>query len=267
MAAGKNSTGGVFPSGSAVLISDRLALCAKHVFEDYWKRAEYGDLLDGENTPSFQIAAAGGFGAEARSCQWDVQKIWTSKATDVAVMALAPREGMATSWRLSPVDIAPPRVGDVVLACGFADSNAEEIVLDGSPAFVWNDRPVVSRGVVVAVHPQARDAGLLSFPCFEFDGRVDAGMSGGPVFSERGSICGLVASGEGQTGDGFRASAALLWPAMAISLDGSFLGRPPGPVPLIAAGDDGLFELAGRHRVAFKSSPDGSINTASLLKE
>ena len=38
---------------------------------------------------------------------------------------------------------------------------------------------------------------MLPFPCYHVGARFDAGMSGGPVFDEYGSLCGLVCASLG----------------------------------------------------------------------
>jgi hypothetical protein len=265
LGAGKNATGGAYPSGSAVLVSDRLALCARHVLNDYWEKAQYGPIPEGETVANFQMLAAGGFGA-ARTCQWDVEKFWTRAETDVAVLAVTPREGEARGWNYPVVDLAPPRVGETVIACGFTDSSAEETTLSGSPAFIWTDRPTVSRGVVTAVHHRKRDDGFLTFPCFEFDGRVDPGMSGGPIFNGDGRLCGVVASGEGNDVDGYRSAGALLWAAMAIELDGAALGEPAGKYPLLRVAFEGRISAVGLDLVRPKLCEDGGIRNLELLR-
>jgi V8-like Glu-specific endopeptidase len=265
LGAGKNATGGAYPSGSAILVSDRLALCARHVLTNYWEKAHYGPIPEGETVPNFQMLAAGGFGA-ARTCQWDVEKFWTRADTDVAVLAVAPREGEARGWTYPVVDLAPPTVGETVIACGFTDSSAEETTLNGSPAFIWKDKPTVSRGVVTAVWPQKRDDGFLTFPCFEFDGRVDPGMSGGPIFNEDGRLCGVVASGEGNDVDGYRSAGALLWAAMAIDLDGADLGEPAGKYPLLRMAIEGKISAVGLERVRRELREDGGIRNLVLIR-
>lgn len=52
-----------------------------------------------------------------------------------------------------------------------------------------------STGRITEVYPDGRDATMLPTACFETSARFDAGMSGGPVFGEDGTVCGVVASG------------------------------------------------------------------------
>ena len=55
-----------------------------------------------------------------------------------------------------------------------------------------NDEFMSSVGVVREIHDWRRDKVNLPFPCYRVGARFDAGMSGGPVFDEYGSLCGLV---------------------------------------------------------------------------
>ncbi len=50
-----------------------------------------------------------------------------------------------------------------------------------------------SIGVVRDIFEMRRDQ-HLPFPCYQVSARFDGGMSGGPVFDETGSLCGLVCS-------------------------------------------------------------------------
>jgi S1-C subfamily serine protease len=52
-----------------------------------------------------------------------------------------------------------------------------------------------STGRITEIYPDGRDATMLPTACFETSARFDAGMSGGPVFGEDGTVCGVVASG------------------------------------------------------------------------
>jgi S1-C subfamily serine protease len=49
-----------------------------------------------------------------------------------------------------------------------------------------------STGRITEIYPDGRDAPTA---CFETSARFDAGMSGGPVFGDDGTVCGVVASG------------------------------------------------------------------------
>jgi hypothetical protein len=64
-----------------------------------------------------------------------------------------------------------------------------------------------STGRITEVYPDGRDATMLPTACFETSARFDAGMSGGPVFGEDGTVCGVVASGMAQD-DGYTSYAS-----------------------------------------------------------
>lgn len=81
---------------------------------------------------------------------------------------------------------------------------------------------------------------MLNFPCFQTDARFEPGMSGGPIFRENGSVCGVICSGGlGGEKDGYISNASLIWPAMATSIEINF--KKGNPLEQIT-----LYELAKR---------------------
>jgi hypothetical protein len=73
---------------------------------------------------------------------------------------------------------------------------------------------------VLEVFPLRRDDSLLHFPSFSIDARFDGGMSGGPIFNEKGQLCGLVcACLDPAPGQRHISYGASLWPAMYLNVD------------------------------------------------
>ncbi|MEO8000663.1 MAG: trypsin-like peptidase domain-containing protein [Arenimonas sp.] len=52
-------------------------------------------------------------------------------------------------------------------------------------------------GIVTDLYPDGRDSVMLPFPCFQSDMPIYGGNSGGPVFDEKGRICGINCSSFG----------------------------------------------------------------------
>lgn len=271
MGAGRNDTGGAFSSGSAVLIARNLALGAKHVIEQYCDMTHYSRPSEDDESvivTRFSMFVGGGFGNDGLLSQWDVPEARGIKATDVAVLVLTPRTGPGSAgWGYPEVDLAPPEVGDEVLVCGFAEPSTTEVEHGDEPVIDWRARPVVRNATVTAVHPLKREPpGLLSFPSFEFDASVDASMSGGPIFNSSGRLCGLVASGGSSESDGLPSAGALLWPAMAHHLPGSYFGKHDPQYPLYRAAKDGVFKTRNLERVKVVFKGNGTVDRVHLLK-
>jgi hypothetical protein len=77
-----------------------------------------------------------------------------------------------------------------------------------------NDEPMASVGIVREIFDSRRDLYGMPWPCYQVSARFDAGMSGGPVYDETGSLCGLVCSNiDGSHIDGEPVSyVTTLWP-------------------------------------------------------
>jgi hypothetical protein len=110
-------------------------------------------------------------------------------------------------------------------------------------------RPFTTYATVTQVFEERRDSGLLDFPCFEIDGRIAGGMSGGPVFNERGSLCGINCSSlQGADADlSYTSWIASLWPALGTPVEFEGPGLTcKGPYPLSELSTVGALTLDDR---------------------
>jgi hypothetical protein len=85
-------------------------------------------------------------------------------------------------------------------------------------------------GVIEEIHFPQRDKVFMPFPCFRTSARFDGGMSGGPVISQHGQVCGVICSSYNtqDAQDGYLSYASLIGPALglrisALAKDGSTL--------------------------------------------
>ena len=132
---------------------------------------------------------------------------------------LADGQPTAFPWPRITLDLLPPRRGSRVWSWGHISPRA----LLAGPTLEevhWYATLARSSGLVQEIFPSMRDRGLVNFPAFQFDARVDGSMSGGPVFDEEGHLVGINSSSLPPTGDNDRlhtSTAALLWPVPALA--------------------------------------------------
>ena len=148
---------------------------------------------------------------------------------------------------------APP-LGDPVAAFGYRRSSAQASKnSDGELNIVINDEFMSSGGVVREIHEWRRDRVMLPFPCYRVGARFDAGMSGGPVFDEYGSLCGLVCANVDRSHERGEpiSYVTTLWPLFTFLVDGDRCDNYPRGVryPAIELARDGQIHVSDRARL------------------
>jgi S1-C subfamily serine protease len=183
--------------GSGVIVGPSIALTARHVVEAFYN---FLDKVSIEKTPlnheaKFCLQAIQFLENGTKALMWDVGQIvmgQENSCTDIAVLKLNPttQTHLDYKWRGLKVQLVPPSIGERISAFGYHSTNihsaADEIKISVNP--------YTSNGLVEEVHEQKRDAFGLPFPCFRTNARFDGGMSGGPVFTANGYLCGLICS-------------------------------------------------------------------------
>ncbi len=207
-----------------MIIGHRLAITAKHLFEEDWDKLERYSVI------ASQILEGGTVGA-----LWYTEKVYRSPHTDIAILFLSPVKGSesaaAYEWKHAPIlSMKPPKVGETIWGFGYPSSESQVERLPDRIRVNWKDKPSITTGEVIEVHDEFRDRGMLKFPCFRTNARFDHGMSGGPVFNDRGELCGLVCSGPPPENDNAEwiSYAVSLWPLMGTLLDIQLEGFPQG---------------------------------------
>jgi hypothetical protein len=109
-----------------------------------------------------------------------------------------------------------PKIGQACIGLGYTliDWKADEVPL---PEISQSYN--AARGTLEEIYFPRRDQ-RLDFPCFLTDARFDLGMSGGPIISATGQVCGVICSGTELSDSTMpRISyGSLIGPALAISL-------------------------------------------------
>jgi hypothetical protein len=136
----------------------------------------------------------------------------------------------------------------------------------------YTTNPYTASGVVEEVHDERRDSYRLPFPCFRTNARFDRGMSGGPVFSEEGYLCGIICSSmppELGNEDGEHVSyVASLWPSMGIVVAYDREGYPHGVFyPAMELATGGFIAAIDAAKVSVVYDPATNDTTVQSVRE
>lgn len=212
------------PIGTGVWVAENLVLTARHNV-DYIIR-EYGP----PNSAGYAIRLYNILPGPEYAI-WQVNCISTSQHSDLALLQLGlhgytgdtqPGSNIAARIRLL-FPYAKERVA------GFGYHNMEATFsrnADGSLHLELLGVPQTTTGTVVEVYERGRDRGLYSFPCFQVNARFNAGMSGGPVFDDSGSLIGVISGSLPPDADGGEhvSYVAAIWPILEMAVPRS--GQP-----------------------------------------
>lgn len=248
-----------YPSGTAVVIAPHLAVTARHVVDDYWRKFDQNWKLGiGRSDADFGLLAQQVL-LGRQGVLWAVRRLWRSEHSDLAVLQLSPYSELAAKyrWRCPILQLLPPPIGAQIQAFGYRGGNATEVLDDAHTTKVeWRTSPSTAVGAVVEVHDERRDLGMLNFPCFRTNAPFAHGMSGGPVF-HAGRLAGIVCSSGLEGEDGHKMTyCTTLWPLLALKLQLDFDGHPPGSwYSVLNLVDRGFVCASDRARIV--TCPDG----------
>ena len=164
---------------------------------------------------------------------WPIRRVWFGKELDIALCWLAPatRDGEPITFPVARLSPGLPVVGDNILGFGYHKMVSEtERSVSGQFTVNYKQDTAFTKGQVSEVFPLARDAAMLNFPVFRTDARFDPGMSGGPIFNEKGCVCGVVCSSLPAFCDDQQhiSYGSLIWPALGSTIDAVVLeGQEP----------------------------------------
>ena len=156
-----------------------------------------------------------------------IDGLWCPNGTDIAFCWL--RECYYNEQKLifKHVQLSPglPKLKQKVCGFGYYNSKAriKDISENGIVTVEYDHDTAFTTGTITKVFPLQRPEGITKFPCFEIDARFEAGMSGGPLFNEKGSVCGVICcSGIPENPDAFVSYGTLLWTVMGAEIDARF---------------------------------------------
>lgn len=208
--------------GTATLICGHLVLTTTHVFNDIVSRQKQESSLDVDATISAVQVLPG-----PEYFIWDVVGGIAHPFADLALLQLNANSGRShpdkkVSWRCPRINPFAPEIGESIAAFGYKSSKILASRNDtGGHHIDLNDDAIVSVGAVREIFAERRDR-RLPFPCYQVSAHFAAGMSGGPVFDESGSLCGLVCSSfDGLDADGEEpvSYVAMLWPLFSLTVN------------------------------------------------
>lgn len=251
-------------SGTACIIAPWLAITARHVIEGEF-RAFGGRLpsMTGTYEALHRTLTLLWPVEGRRGISLHVHRSWCSNQCDLAALWLAPdqQEDLDIRWACPVISLTPPRIGSSVAAFGFPKS---ETVATGASEFQTSMNPMTSAGSVVEVHNARRDRSFLSFPCFRTNLRFDGGMSGGPVFDDKGKLCGLVCASMPNPDDPAAehvSYASSLWPLLSICIDMPWDRYPAGnSYPLYRYAEAALIRVEGLEHVDLLEDSNGGLS-------
>lgn len=124
-----------------------------------------------------------------------------------------PFHAVAVNFRTSP------KVGETVFAVGYPELGFETLNNEETAQY-FNEGMYGVYGQVTNLYSNGRDRTRAS-PGFEVEADWPPGMSGGPVFNQRGEVIGVVSSslqpGDGEPGIGYATSLAMIPNASALT--------------------------------------------------
>jgi hypothetical protein len=186
------------PFGSGFLATPNLAFTARHVVDEICQY--FAGENAGPDTKIYNLTGEMPFGAQLATAdtsgnlvKWDIIDYHYTPTLDIVGLSIERADGCAGNWpRILPrFEVQPPMIGQSITAFGYPRTKVRQL-MDGE--FKVRLSPLTAYGIVREMHPKGRDRSMLPFPCFRTDARMDAGMSGGPVFNDSGRICGVVTS-------------------------------------------------------------------------
>ncbi len=202
------------PGGVGVIIAEGIAITAKHVVES--------DIRALENTsPSksielnYNMQAAQLYDNGKKLAIWNIKKIFFSPVTDIAFLSLEPynQEAWEYKWKSLGLDLIPPKIGERIFAFGYSNV---EIKKPQKNHFEWRAIPMTSVGEVKEIINKTMG---LNYPSILTNAPWKNQMSGGPVFNEKGFVCGLIGTSNWEKDNHNYSTAPLIWPSMSTILD------------------------------------------------
>lgn len=191
--------------GSATWILPGLFITAKHLLEEYVKVHEGLDIARHDWEPQdmelgFEIDVL--VPLKSGVVSWHINKVHLLKNCDLAVLVALSYDGdghelIERQFKVN-IDLHMPALNSNVLALGYPNVVNKVVNLDKK---ITHHRLQLTQapGIVEAIDQSYNNPDML--PRIQTNAVIDGGMSGGPVFNEKGHLIAVVQSGLTPTDD------------------------------------------------------------------
>jgi hypothetical protein len=259
------------PRGSAVLIGHNLAITAAHNIADLITHMGTELLAGGSMQATFHLFADQTFAdsendPKALIIRYSVVEVCMPPWADIAVLRLSPWSQIPKNLALlhAKLSLTIPSVGDRMSAFGYYDTGVNVEKPATELHVTIKRRPATSIGQVTEIYPEGR-AGTAKGSCFATDALYEGGMSGGPVFTDAGRVCGLISTCmKGDESAPHYSTVALLWPIMALAMKFQLPSdSEPKLYTFMELAKREILDAEGWERVELEQSLDG---TTSIVK-
>ena len=230
------SNNNLVPLGTGFIISPSgIMMTARHVVEDFVDRKEIRDSNEPiENFGLYVLYASDkkhDYSSDYSNCYIGgpirIIKISTDVNLDIALCQLQAMQKVDTGELLKyptvKLNFSVPQLGMKVLGVGYSGSqfSQDKYIKKGKytkRCVDYSCKFVTTGGEIVEV---IKSQGHRRWPHFRSTARFEPGMSGGPVFIENGSVCGVICSSFSNCTDesGYMSYVSELWPALAFKVD------------------------------------------------
>ena len=193
----------IYGSGTCISIGSNLVITAKHVIEDFFTKYGY-EQKEKTITPNFGIWLIQPTNKPNSKNMifaiWSCVNFWFCPYSDIAILQIQAHNDVAQNKKyLKPciMTLSPPRVGEKVFGLGFKGDDLQSSITTvdelGTTHYKLNHKPYTTGGIVTGVYNEQSPTRSKS-PCFETNLRLDGSMSGAPIFTEKGRLCGIASS-------------------------------------------------------------------------
>jgi len=257
----------MYLSGSCFRIAKNLYITAKHVCTDYL------DQFGSTNEEAlFEIWAVHIKPGPEYSI-WAVDRAWLCPFSDLAVLHTKPYNDVAGNDAeiiCVGLELRPPSIAERIVGFGHHSPTGHvKYGEDGTRHIEVSAFGAATVGEVREVHHEKRDSVRLPFPCYQVNARFDGGMSGGPVLSDRGKVCGVICSNlpPDAEGDEHVSYVATLWPLMGTMINIDTKGNEVDtPYPLRDLASHGIIAADGWQNVTVQGSYEDASLTVKIDK-